>query len=50
MMAYNSGEGRVQRAIRRAKSDDFRVLVDEKRKLLPRETRNYLRKIIPSGL
>jgi len=46
MMAYNSGEGRVQRAIKRAGSNSFVVLMDERRKLLPKETRNYLRKII----
>jgi membrane-bound lytic murein transglycosylase D len=46
MMAYNCGEGRLQRAIRRAGTDDFATLMDEKRAYLPRETRNYLRKIL----
>lgn len=36
--AYNSGEGRVRRAIRRAGSRDFWQL----RRFLPRETRNYV--------
>ncbi len=46
MMSYNCGEGRVQRAIKRAGSDSFEILMDEKRRLLPKETRDYLRKII----
>jgi membrane-bound lytic murein transglycosylase D len=46
MMAYNCGEGRVQRAIKRAGTDKFEVLMDERRKFLPKETRNYLKKII----
>jgi len=46
MMAYNAGEGRVQRAIRRAGSDDFATLMDERAAYLPKETRNYLRKIL----
>jgi membrane-bound lytic murein transglycosylase D len=46
MMAYNAGEGRIQRAIKRAGSDSFEVLMDERRRLIPKETRNYLRKII----
>ncbi len=36
--AYNTGEGRVRRAIRRAGSKDFWKL----RRFLPRETRNYV--------
>ncbi|MBL1213693.1 MAG: LysM peptidoglycan-binding domain-containing protein [Ignavibacteriae bacterium] len=36
--AYNSGEGRVQRAIRRSGSRDFWKL----RRFIPRETRNYV--------
>ena len=46
MMAYNCGEGRLQRAIRRAGSDDFAVLMDDRKAWIPEETRNYLRKII----
>ncbi len=46
MMAYNCGEGRLMRAIQRAGSDDFAVLMDDRKAWIPEETRNYLRKII----
>lgn len=45
-LAYNCGEGRVSRAIKRAGTDDLMVLLDEKEKYLPPETRNYIRKIV----
>ncbi len=45
-IAYNCGEGRVQRAIRRAKTDDLSTLLNAKKKYLPRESRLYIRKII----
>ncbi len=38
LSAYNSGEGRVRKAMRRAGSSDFWEL----RRFLPRETRNYV--------
>ncbi|MDR3346013.1 MAG: lytic transglycosylase domain-containing protein, partial [Campylobacteraceae bacterium] len=38
-MAYNCGEGRVSRAIEKAGTDDLYVLLDEKAKYLPSETR-----------
>jgi membrane-bound lytic murein transglycosylase D len=46
MMAYNCGEGRLGRAIKRAGTDRFDVLMDAKRRLIPPETRDYLKKII----
>ncbi|MDR3346931.1 MAG: transglycosylase SLT domain-containing protein [Campylobacteraceae bacterium] len=45
-MAYNCGEGRVSRAIEKAGTDDLYVLLDEKAKYLPSETREYIRKIV----
>ena len=44
MAAYNSGPGRVRRAIERAGSSDFWLLAE--RRLLPRETRNYIPTIL----
>ena len=49
-LAYNCGEGRVLRAIKKAGTDDLRVLLDEKRRYLPKESRNYLRKIVSMAL
>ena len=46
MMAYNCGEGRLARAIQRAGTHDFAVLMDARRRLIPPETRDYLKKII----
>ncbi len=45
-LAYNCGEGCVLRAIKRAKTDDLEVLIDPKKRYLPRESRNYIRKIL----
>ncbi len=49
-LAYNCGEGRVHRAIRRAGTDDLEVLLSEQKKYLPRESRLYIRKILSLGL
>ncbi len=49
-LAYNCGEGRVLRAIKKAGSDNLHVLLDEKRKYLPKESRHYLRKILSLAL
>ncbi|WP_456452243.1 LysM peptidoglycan-binding domain-containing protein [Hydrogenimonas sp.] len=49
-LAYNCGEGRVQKAIKRAGTDDLHTLLDEKRRYLPKESRNYLRKIVSMAL
>ncbi len=45
-MAYNCGEGCVSRAIERARTDELSVLMDENLKYLPRETRQYMKKIL----
>jgi len=45
-MAYNCGEGCVQKAISNAGSDDLGVLTDERSKFLPHETREYIKKIL----
>ncbi len=49
-LAYNCGEGRVLKAIKKAGSDNLHVLLDGKRKYLPRESRHYLRKILSLAL
>lgn len=46
IMAYNSGEGRVSNAIKRAGTDDLSVLIDEQAKYLPRETREYIKRFL----
>jgi membrane-bound lytic murein transglycosylase D len=50
MMAYNCGGGRLNYAIKKAGSDTLESLLycknNTKRQFLPRETRNYIRKII----
>ena len=46
--AYNAGEGRLRWSISRAGTDDFWDLVD--RRVLPRETRNHVPKIIAAAL
>jgi len=45
-IAYNCGEGRVSKAIKRAKTDDLAVLLDRHKKYIPRESRIYIRKIM----
>ena len=45
-MAYNCGEGCVSRAIKRAGTDELSVLIDGDLNYLPRETRQYMKKIL----
>ena len=45
-MAYNCGEGCVSRAIKRARTDELSVLTDERLKYVPRETRQYIKKLL----
>lgn len=49
-IAYNCGEGRLSRAIKEAGSDELSVLLDSKQKFIPRESRNYIRKIVALAL
>jgi len=46
ILAYNCGEGRVTRAIKQARSEDLRTLIDEHNRYLPKESRDYIRKIL----
>ena len=46
IMAYNCGEGRVAKAIKKAGSDDIVVLLDKNQKYIPKETRDYVKKIL----
>lgn len=49
-IAYNCGEGRLRRAIKKAGTDDLNVLLDPKKKYIPAESRRYIRKIIALAL
>ena len=49
-IAYNCGGGALDRAIKKAKTDDLAVLLDEKKRYIPRESRYYIRKIIALAL
>lgn len=49
-IAYNCGGGKLSRAIKKAGSDDLKVLLDPKKKYIPRESRFYIRKIIALAL
>lgn len=51
MMAYNCGYTRLQKAIENAGGDSsLQTLLDEEKKYLPPETRNYIRKIVAMSL
>jgi len=49
-IAYNCGGGKLSRAIREAGSDDLKILLDPKKKYIPRESRFYIRKIVALAL
>jgi len=49
-IAYNCGGGRLNQAIKEAGSDDLAVLLDPKKKYIPRESRFYIRKIVALAL
>jgi len=46
ILAYNCGEKRLLKAIKMAGSDDISILTDDNKKYLPKESRDYIRKII----
>lgn len=46
IMAYNCGEGRLSKAITKAKSNKLSVLISSTAKYLPKETRQYIQKIL----
>jgi membrane-bound lytic murein transglycosylase D len=46
IMAYNCGEGRLEKAIKKANSNELDVLIDNDAKYLPLETREYIKKIL----
>lgn len=45
-IAYNCGGGALNHAISKAGSDELNVLTDEDKKYIPKESRNYIRKIL----
>ncbi len=45
-MAYNCGEGRLEKAIKKAGSDELSILIGDRQKYLPLETREYIKKIL----
>jgi membrane-bound lytic murein transglycosylase D len=50
IIAYNCGDGRLAKAIRKAGTNDLSVLANPHREYIPRESRNYIRKIIALAL
>lgn len=44
-IAYNCGEGRLARAIKRAGTDNLNVLLNKRKRYIPKESRVYIRKI-----
>ncbi|MCL4431521.1 MAG: lytic transglycosylase domain-containing protein [Epsilonproteobacteria bacterium] len=50
IIAYNCGDGRLSKAIRKAGTDDLSVLANPNKKYIPLESRNYIRKIIALAL
>ncbi len=49
-IAYNCGGSRLNRAIEKAGSDSLSVLLNSEKKYIPRESRNYIRKIVALAL
>jgi len=49
-IAYNCGEGKLRRAIRKAGTDNLNTLLDPDKKYIPLESRIYIRKIVALAL
>lgn len=49
-IAYNCGGGKLSRAIKKAGSNNLAVLLNPKKKYIPRESRLYIRKIVALAL
>jgi len=49
-LAYNCGESRLSKAIKKVKGDNIFLLLDYKKDLLPKETQDYIRRLIVSSL
>lgn len=49
-IAYNCGGGRLNQAIKKAQTDELSVLLNPKKRYLPRESRLYIRKILALAL
>ena len=49
-MAYNCGESRLYRALVKAQTDNLAVLLDEDEDYIPKETRDYLQRILVAAL
>jgi len=49
-IAYNCGYGRLNHAIKKAKSDRLDILLDPQEKYIPKESRFYIRKILALAL
>ena len=49
-IAYNCGEGRLGKGIKKAGTDDLSILLNSKKRYLPKESRLYIRKIIALAL
>ncbi|MDQ1298570.1 MAG: rane-bound lytic murein transglycosylase [Campylobacterota bacterium] len=50
IIAYNCGDGRLSKAIRKAGSDDLSVLANPAKAYIPPESRRYIRKIVALAL
>lgn len=48
--AYNAGEAKIQRAIKKYRTDDFWELCDKRRKYLKPETKNYVPKLFAAAI